>query len=333
MTGLGEVGRADHDRPPHRRMPTRRGGGAARRAGSRRRRRRPRAQRRRGRRAPATSESSRQASCLHSVSASSGVSMGAPTGTRLCRGKPMWMRDAVLAASDGSVRAASQPISRAAGRARSASAATRTAPANICGVVRGRLAADQQLAEPAAGDERGDRRRGDDLQRRAAQPGDDQRQGQRPLDLADDLAAGHAEGPGGVHRLAVGTLRSRPPWRSGWAAGPGWPAPRRSAATGAEQQHHQDQQAQAGDRPGGVAQPDDQERPRPVCPIRMPSGMPIDGGDQHGSGGVGEVLQQQDSGCRRRAGPVGRVQQVARRCSCAPSVPGPRAGCRVGSAG
>src|SRR4029077_1123138 len=58
--------------------------------------------------------------------------------------------------------------------------------------------AEDEVTEREYAGERGDRRGGDDVDRGAADPGQDARHRQRQLDPADDLRLGHADPPRGV---------------------------------------------------------------------------------------------------------------------------------------
>jgi hypothetical protein len=80
--------------------------------------------------------------------------------------------------------------------------------AQHAGVVPHRVAVDDEPPEAAGAHEGGDGGGGHDLHGRGAQAGDDQRRGDRQLDPAQDLAAGHAHARGGVAQV-VGDLGHR----------------------------------------------------------------------------------------------------------------------------
>lgn len=104
----------------------------------------------------------------------------------------------------------------------------------------------------------GERDGGDDLQRRAAQPADEQRQSERSLDLEQDLPLRHAHGSRRVDGAAVHRLHAR--------VGAGQDGRDREqhegddgtdlAAGDAQHEYEQQDEAEARDRSSGSGEPD-----------------------------------------------------------------------------
>ena len=76
--------------------------------------------------------------------------------------------------------------------------ATSTAPEAVCGVSLDGKAVDQEPAEAAEAHDGGDRGGGDDLQHRRTDPGQDQREGTRELDVTQDFRAAHTHAHGRI---------------------------------------------------------------------------------------------------------------------------------------